>query len=40
MAGIDKTYVKSWQDYCEIVDWCNSVGEVTDDYGKTFRPID
>lgn len=24
MAGIDKTYVTTWEDYCAIVEWCNN----------------
>ena len=24
MAGIDKTYVSSWKDYCDIVEWCRN----------------
>lgn len=40
MAGIDKTYVKNWNDYCQIQEWCKSVGTVTDGYGNTFNPID
>lgn len=40
MAGIDKTYVSTWEEYSEIVNWCKSLGEVTDDYGVKFRPIE
>lgn len=40
MAGIDKTYINSWQQYVELRDFFNSCGEVTDDYGNIFRPID
>ena len=40
MAGIDKTYVKNWNEYLEIQEWCKSVGTVTDVYGNTFNPID
>ena len=40
MAGIDKTYVKNWNEYFEIQEWCKSVGTVTDVYGNTFKPID
>jgi hypothetical protein len=40
MAGIDKTYVKNWNEYLEIQEWCKSVGTVIDVYGNTFKPID
>ena len=40
MAGIDKTYVKSWEDYVSIRKWAESVGEVKDDFGNTFSPLD
>lgn len=40
MAGIDKTYIKSWKQYAELRDFFASCGEVTDDYGNIFRPID
>ena len=40
MAGIDKTYIKSWEQYVELRDFFTSCGEVTDDYGNIFRPID
>ena len=39
MAGIDKTYLKKWDQYKSLRDWCVSVGEVTDDYGNKFSPI-
>lgn len=40
MAGIDKTYVKSWADYVKVRDWVLSVGEVKDDFGNIFSPYD
>ena len=40
MAGIDKTYVKSWTDYVKVRDWALSVGEVKDDFGNIFSPYD
>lgn len=40
MAGIDKTYINSWQKYAELRDFFTSCGEVTDDYGNIFHPID
>jgi hypothetical protein len=40
MAGIDKTYVNSWNDYRQIQEWCKSVGTVTDGYGNTFNPLE
>lgn len=40
MARIDKTYINSWQQYVELRDFFNSCGEVIDEYGNTFRPID
>ena len=38
MAGIDKTYVKTWDEYKDVLDWCDSVGIVTDDYGNKMHP--
>ena len=40
MAAIDKTYIKSWEQYAEIRDFFTSCGEVIDDYGNVFKPID
>ena len=40
MAGIDKTYVKSWEDYKIVRDWVESVGQVKDDFGNIFSPLD
>ena len=39
MAGIDKTYVSTWEDYKAAYDWASSVGTVTDDFGNVFAPI-
>lgn len=39
MAGIDKTYFKKWCQYEALYNWCKQVGEVTDDYGNKFSPI-
>jgi hypothetical protein len=39
MAGIDKTYLKKWNQYKALYDWCKQVGEVIDDYGNKFSPI-
>lgn len=38
MAGIDKTYAKTYEDYKEVLDWCKSVGVVIDDYGNKMQP--
>ena len=38
MAGIDKTYVKSYKDYIEVLDWCKNIGIVIDDYGNKIQP--
>lgn len=38
MAGIDKTYAKTWDEYKEVLDWCKSVGIVTDEYGNRLYP--
>ena len=38
MAAIDKTYIKSWDQYVELRDFFTSCGEVTDDYGNVFEP--
>jgi hypothetical protein len=40
MAGIDKTYVRTWEDYKAAYDWALSVGTVTDDFGNVFAPFD
>lgn len=40
MAGIDKTYVSTWEDYKAAYDWASSVGTVTDDFGNVFAPLD
>ena len=40
MAAIDKTYIKSWDQYVELRDFFTSCGEVTDVYGNKFKPID
>lgn len=40
MAAIDKTYISDWKQYCDLKQWCDSVGRVTDDYGNRFRPSD
>ena len=38
MANIDKTFVKSYKDYKEVLNWCKSIGTVTDDYGNKIQP--
>ena len=38
MANICNTFVKSYKDYKEVLDWCKSIGTVTDDYGKKIQP--
>ena len=38
MANIDKTFVKSYKDYKEVLDWCKSIGTVTDDYDNKIQP--
>ena len=38
MANINKTFVKSYKDYKEVLDWCKSIGIVTDDYGNKIQP--
>lgn len=38
MAGIDKTYLNTYNQYLEILDWCNKTSIVTDKYGNTFNP--
>ena len=40
MAGIDKTYLNTYQEYIEVLEWCNKVGTITDEYGNTFNPKD
>ena len=38
MAGIDKTYIKSYKDYKEVLDWCKNIDIVIDDYGNKIQP--
>lgn len=38
MAGIDKTYANTWDEYKDVFDWCKSVGIVTDEYGNRLYP--
>ena len=38
MAGIDKTYIKSYKNYKEVLDWCKNIGTITDDYGNKIQP--
>lgn len=40
MAGIDKTYVKTWEDYSQIKKWVESVGQIKDDFGNVFSPVE
>lgn len=40
MAGIDKIFVTSWNQFCELRDWLGSRGYLKDDYGNYFRPSD
>ena len=39
MAAIDKTYVKSWSQIKETIDWAKTVGTVIDDYGNKINPM-
>ena len=38
MANIDNTYVKSYKEYKEILDWCKSIGIIIDDYDNKIQP--
>lgn len=40
MAGIDKIYIKTLEQYKELRDWLKSVGSVKDDYGNMIKPYD
>lgn len=40
MAGIDKTYFKTWEQYTEVTDWASHIGCVTDEYGNRFNPLE
>lgn len=40
MAAIDKTYLKEYSEYKQLRDWCEQLGQVTDDYGNKFSPAD
>lgn len=40
MAAIDKFYITNWTMYSELFDWLNSFGEITDDFGNKFKPVD
>ncbi len=39
MAAIDKTYLKTWEQYQQLKDWCTSIGTTVDDYGNKIRPL-
>lgn len=39
MAAIDKTYVNSWSQIQETIDWASTVGNVTDDYDNPLNPM-
>lgn len=39
MAGIDKTYVSSWEEVQEVKEWASSIGTVIDDFGNTLNPM-
>ena len=38
MANIDNTYVKSYKEYKEVLDWCKSIGIIIDDYDNKIQP--
>lgn len=40
MAAIDKTYLTRWEDYKQLKEWLIQVGQVIDDFGNKFRPLD
>lgn len=36
MAAIDRTYLKTWDEYSKLKQWVETLGTVTDDYGNRF----
>lgn len=40
MAGVDKTYLDTYDEFVEVINWCKSIGTVTDKYGNEFNPLD
>ena len=40
MAGIDKTYFNTWEQYTDVIDWASHIGCVTDEYGNRFNPLE
>lgn len=36
MAAIDRTYLKTWDQYTKLKQWVETLGTVTDDYGNRF----
>lgn len=38
MAGIDKTYAVTYDQYKSVLDWAKSVGTVIDEYGNKIMP--
>lgn len=38
MAGIDKTYVRTWEQYLEVKEFVSKFGLVEDDFGNKFYP--
>lgn len=40
MAGIDKTYFNTWEQYTDVIGWASHIGYVTDEYGNRFNPLE
>lgn len=40
MAAIDKTYVKTWEEYTQVKDFVNKFGKIEDKYGNIFYPLE
>lgn len=39
MAAIDKTYITSWSQIQETIDWASSIGDIIDDFGNKLNPM-
>lgn len=40
MAGIDKTYYTTYEEWKSVKDWCDQIGNTQDKYGNKFNPSD
>jgi len=40
MAGIDKTYYSTYEEWKSVKNWCDQIGNTQDKYGNKFNPRD